>query len=180
MRLAVCIALAVLLQNPAAPAQEPVTEQAPRVEEAPGQPLNPQPSAPAPEAGLREQGPAGTGPAGLPAGRQAPGIFDEDRAMLIDLILRAAAQTGLKELQQGLAEAMLGGSTQFRVTVISLKSTGMVRITGPGGLDRELSGDQLQQVLAGNTSPLGIQLIEVLNERDINPSVFAQQLLNML
>jgi hypothetical protein len=116
----------------------------------------------------------------LSATRQEHWYTEEDRAELIELIRQVAVETGVQEIQQGLAEAMLGGGTQFRVTVVSLRSGGMVRVTGPAGLDRQLSGAQLQQVLAGNTSPLGIQLIDLLIERKINPSVFAQQLLNLL
>ena len=168
-RLAACISLAALLLSPAATAQESVTEK-----------VKAQPAVAPPAEEVRDRERAAAGAARLSADLQKNGNAEEDRAELIALIRRVVAETGVQEIQQGLAEAMLGGSTQFRVTVISQMSSGMVRVTGPGGLDRQLSGVQLQQILAGNTSPLGIQLIDVLSDREINTSVFAQQLLNML
>jgi TPR repeat protein len=176
----VCISIAGLLLGPAAQAQESVTEKASKREQVQTKSLQPPSSVVPPAKQVRGRERAATGRTRLSAELQSKASVEEDRAELIDLIRRAAAETGVQEIQQGLAEAMLGGSTQFRVMVISVRSGGMVRVTGPGGLDRQLSGVQLQQVLGGNTSPLGIRLIDVLGDREINPSVFAQQLLNML
>lgn len=179
-RLAACTSLAALLLSPAASAQDSPSETPPQPEPTRIESLQPQSSAaPAPRE-TRERSRNERSSERLSATRQEHWDTPQDRAELIELIRQVAVETGVQEIQQGLAEALLGGSTQFRVTVVSLRSSGMVRVTGPAGLDRQLSGAQLQQVLAGNTSPLGIQLIEVLSEREINPAVFAQQLLNLL
>lgn len=179
-RLSVCISLAALLLAPLASAQDPALEKAPQLEEEQARSEEMLPAIPLLPYELRERDRAERDARPMPERRQAEGDLDQDRADLIELLSRSTGEIGVRDIQQGLAETMLGGSTRFTVTVISAKSTGLIRITGPEGLDRKLSGDQLQQILTGNTSPLGVQLIGVLGAREINPSVFAQQLLNML
>ena len=81
------------------------------------------------------------------------------------------------------AETQLGGGTtgtsSFDIAVLKSGGPNRVQITGPG-LIQTLDKDQLEQVIGGNTGPLGAPLSSLLTTQGIDPGAFAAQLLDLL
>ena len=87
---------------------------------------------------------------------------------------------GASTVKESFGEALLGGSSSYDIQVLKSGSQDQVHIVGSGGLDVSLSESQLKQVISGNTSLLGPQLLGVLSTRGVSPGAFANQMLDLL
>jgi hypothetical protein len=83
-------------------------------------------------------------------------------------------------VKTGFGEALLGGSSSYDIQVLKSGNQDQVHIVGTGGLDVSLTEKDLKQVINGNTSLLGPQLLGVLSTRGVSPGAFANQMLDLL
>jgi hypothetical protein len=78
---------------------------------------------------------------------------------------------------------MLGPLGLYTVTFVDgsgSSGSDRVRVVGPLGLAKELNEHQLEQILDGNTSPLGAQILTQLLSNGHSPAEFAGLLLPLL
>ncbi len=82
------------------------------------------------------------------------------------------------EVQAQYAETTLGGTSNFNVELINSGGPDYVQITG-GSLNESLYRSELQKVMGGDPSVFSPTLLNILNNRGIEPEYFAENLLNM-
>ena len=76
--------------------------------------------------------------------------------------------------------ALLGPPSQYTVEVLKSGDSDRVHIVGGGGFDATFTEQQLKDVIHGNTSLLGPQLLGLLNARGVSTTAFASQMIDLM